>query len=691
MPDMRCRVIYELLWKILVWLAAWNVTWSAAYAASRPMSFDDLVKLRRLTAVAVSPDGKYLAYTQGVPDKAANRIQYELWVMPTGGGPAHQLVSGPYSATDPCWSPDSQTIAFVSNRDGKAQIWTVHRNGGEPRKVTDFFTNVSGILWTADGRHLIFVAEVYPECPDEDCNRRKYAAVEASKVKAYIADRLLYRHWDSFKGGRRTHIFVVPVEGGVAKDLTPGDYDAPPFSLSGRDYDVSPDGKELAFARNTDRDEAISTNNDIFIVPLGGGEPKRISTSPGSDTHPRYSPDGKYIAWLSQERAMFESDKKQVILYERATGKLRRLSDKVDISFDELAWSPDSQTLFLTGDHRGQVPVFTLTLASNDVRMLVEQGQNGNLSVAPDGKTLYFTQSTLTRPNEIFSVATTGGTPKQITRVNEAFLAEIAFGKVEETWFTGADETRIHAFIVKPPRFVEGKKYPMILLIHGGPQGAWSNGWSFRWNAQLFAAPGYVVVMVNPRGSTGYGQRFTDEISGDWGGKVYVDLLKGVEHVISLGYVDADRIGAAGGSYGGYMVNWMLGHNTDKRFKAFVSHAGVYNLTSMYGATEELWFTEWEFKGNPWDNPELYEKWSPHRFAKNFATPTLVIHGELDYRVPVGEGLQLFTALQRRGVPSRLLYFPDEGHWILKPQNSELWYKTVHEWFATYLKPETVQ
>jgi dipeptidyl aminopeptidase/acylaminoacyl peptidase len=672
-------------------LVAWSVTLGVALAAPRPMTFDDQMKFRRLAVAVVSPDGKYLAYTQGVTDKAANRVQYDLWVMPVSGGEARQLTSGPRSVTDPCWSPDSQTIAFVSNRDGKAQIWTVRRDGGEPRKVTDFFTNVSGVLWTADGRHLIFVAEVYPECPGEDCNRRKYAAAEASKVKAKIADRLLYRHWDSFKEGRRTHIFVVPVEGGAAKDLTPGDYDAPPFSLGGRDYDVSPDGRELAFARNTDRDEAISTNNDIFIVPLDGGEPKRISISPGSDTHPRYSPDGKYLAWLSQERAMFESDKKQVILYERATGKLRRLSDKVDISFDELAWSPDSQTLFLTGDQRGQVPIFTLTLAGNDVRTLVEQGQNGNLSVAPDGKTLYFTQSTLTRPNEIFAVATTGGAPKQLTQVNEAFLQEIAFGKVEETWFTGADETRIHAFIVKPPQFTEGKKYPMILLIHGGPQGAWSNGWSFRWNAQLFAAPGYVVVMVNPRGSTGYGQRFTDEISGDWGGKVYVDLLKGVEHVIGLGYVDADRIGAAGGSYGGYMVNWMLGHNTDKRFKAFVSHAGVYNLTSMYGATEELWFTEWEFKGNPWDNPELYEKWSPHRFAKNFATPTLVIHGELDYRVPIGEGLQLFTALQRRGVPSRLLYFPDEGHWILKPQNSELWYKTVHEWFATYLKPETVQ
>lgn len=682
---------YRLTAGLIRALVAWSILCGAAFAAPRPMTFDDQMRFRRIVAAVVSPDGRHIAYVQGVTDKEANRVQYDVWVLPTDGGEARRLTSGNRSATDPCWSPDGKTIAFVSNRDGKTQIWTVGIEGGEPRKVTDFYADVSGVLWTGDGRRLLFVAEVYPECPDEDCNRRKYAAAEASKVKARIADRLLYRHWDSFREGRRRHIFVVPVAGGPARDLTPGDYDAPPFSLGGRDYDVSPDGAELAFARNTDRDEAVSTNNDIFLVSLAGGEAKRISTSPGSDTHPRYSPDGRYIAWLSQDRAMFESDKKQVILYERATGKLRRLSENVDISFDELVWSPDGRTLFLTGDRRGQVPVFTLTPDGDDARPLVAQGQNGNLSVAPDGKTLYFTQSTLTRPNEIFAVATTGGEPKQLTRVNEPLLADIRFGKVEETWFTGADDARVHAFIVRPPQFVEGKKYPMILLIHGGPQGAWTNGWSFRWNAQLFAAPGYVVVMVNPRGSTGYGQRFTDEISGDWGGKVYVDLLKGVDHVVGMGFVDADRIGAAGGSYGGYMVNWMLGHNADRRFKAFVSHAGVYNLVSMYGATEELWFTEWEFKGNPWDNPELYEKWSPHRLAKNFATPTLVIHGELDYRVPVGEGLQLFTALQRRGVPSRLLYFPDEGHWILKPQNSELWYKTVHEWFATYLKPDAPQ
>jgi dipeptidyl aminopeptidase/acylaminoacyl peptidase len=667
-------------------LFTFSLAFQTALAQSRPMTFDDQMRVKRIAGATVSPDGKWIVYPQGVVDKAANRTQYDLWIVPATGGEPRKLTSGKRSSNEPCWSPDSKSIAFVAAPDGVSQIYIVGIEGGEPRKVTDFYTDLGGIVWSPDGKYFVFAAEVYPECADDECNKRKLAEAEASKVKAKTAERLLYRHWTSFKEGRRSHLFVVPASGGTAKDVTPGDYDAPIFSLGGSDYTFSPDGKEIAFARNTDKDEATSTNSDIFLVSVNGGEAKRISTSKGYDTNPRYSPDGKYIAWLSMATATFEADKKQVLLYERATGKTRSLTDKTDISFDEIAWLPDSSGMFLTAENKGQSSIYYLTLAGNDAKVVYEKGQNGSLSVSPDGKTIYFTSSTLSRPNEVFSLDN-NGKATQLTHANDALCSEIKFGAVEETWFTGAAGAKVHAMIVKPPQFEAGKKYPMILLIHGGPQGAWNNGWSYRWNPQLFAAPGYVVVMVNPRGSTGYGQKFVDEISGDWGGKVYTDLMNGVDHVIKQGYVDPERIGAAGGSYGGYMVNWILGHNQNKRFKALVSHAGVYNLESMYGATEELWFTEWEFKGTPWTNPALYQKWSPHKFAANFNTPTLVIHGELDYRVPVGEGLQLFTALQRRGVPSKLVYYPDEGHWVLKPQNSELWYKSVHEWFGKYLKP----
>ncbi|MBX7220804.1 MAG: S9 family peptidase [Blastocatellia bacterium] len=651
---------------------------------THPMTFDDMMKIKRVGSPKLSPDGKWIAYTVATVNKAANRSNADIWMMPAGGGEARQLTNYEKSDTDPCWSPDSKSLAFVSNRDGVSQVWLLSLKGGEPRKVTNFYTDIGGLIWSPDGAYMAFTADIYPECPTDDCNAAKLEAADKSKVKAKTADRLLFRHWTSFKEGKRSHIFVVPASGGPAKDVTPGDFDAPPFNLGGTYYNFSPDGKELAFVCNTDKDEAISTNNDIFVVPSTGGNAKRLSTGPGSDINPVYSPDGKYLAWTSQPRATFEADRRHILIYDRAAQQIRDLTATNDVSADELAWSLDNKKIFFCANDKAQSSIFSVTLAGNDAKVVFPTGTNGDVNVTADG-TLIFAHSNLSRPNEIYSVKADGSGLTQLTHVNDALFETLKLGAAEDFWFEGAAKAKVQALVVKPPQFEPGKKYPLLFLIHGGPQGAWENGWSYRWNPQLFASPGYVVVMVNPRGSTGYGQQFTDEISGDWGGKVYEDLMKGLDHAISLGYIDENRMGAAGGSYGGYMVNWILGHNN--RFKALLSHAGVYNLESMYGVTEELWFTEWEFKGTPWDNPELYSKWSPHKSAKNFKTPTLVVHGELDYRVPVGEGLQLFTALQRQHVPSKLLYFPDEGHWVLKPQNSELWYKTMHEWFATYLKP----
>ncbi len=672
----------------LFWLTVMSAALAITIAAQsrRPITFDDLVSFKRVADAQVSPDGKQVAYVINVIDKEQNRGKRSIWVVSTAGGAPRQLISSDKNDDTPRWSPDGKHIAFLSTRDGAPQIYVAEASGANPRQVTSVPEGVSEFIWSPDGQMFAFTTEVYPECPTLKCTAERSEAEAKSKVKAVIAERLLFRHWDSFKRGKRSHLFVVPVAGGEPRDLTPGDADVPPFSLGDPvAFDFSPDSKEIAFARNTDKMEAISTNNDIFIVSVGGGEAKRITGhNPGSDTTPRYSPDGRWIAYRSQARGGYESDRFRLMLYDRQRRTVKELSTGFDRWVSELVWSPDSQKVYLSAEDRGR-ELIAVAATGGGIKPLITSSAGSGLTISADGKTLVFTRSTMTMPAEVFKANTDGTGVKQLTHTNADLLAQLELKPAEDFEYLGALKTRIHGFIVKPPHFDPQKKYPLILLIHGGPQGAWHDAWSYRWNAQMFAARGYVVVLPNPHGSTGYGQAFTEQISGDWGGAVYEDLMRCVDYMTQQSYVDASRIGAAGASYGGYMINWILGH-TD-RFKALVSHAGVFNLTSMYGATEELWFPEWEFKGVPWENPELYQKWSPHLFAKNFKTPTLVIHGELDYRVPIGEGLQLFTTLQRRGVPSKLLYFPDEGHWVLKPQNSELWHRIVLDWFDQWLRP----
>jgi dipeptidyl aminopeptidase/acylaminoacyl peptidase len=654
------------------------------------MTFDDLVSIKRVSDAQISPDGQKVAYVVNVIDKEANRGKRNIWVVPASGGDPQELITSPRNDDTPRWSRDGRQIAFLSSRDGAPQIFVANADGSNQRKVTSVPEGVADFIWSPDGKMFAFSTEVYPECKDLKCVGEKAEAADKSKVKAVVTDHLLFRHWDSFKRGKRSHLFVVSADAKAETsqplDLTPGDYDTPPFSLGDPTaYDFSPDSREIVFARNTDKVEAVSTNNDLFIVPVSGGEAKRITGhNTGSDTTPRYSPDGRWIAYRSQTRNGYESDRFRLMLYDCKTGTAKELSTGFDRWVGELTWSPDSQNIFIVAEDRGR-ELIGIASINGGIKPIMTNTASSGITISGNGKILVFTRSSLTMPTEVFKTDAGGSGATQITRTNEDLIGRLDLNPAEDFEYAGAQKRKIHGFIVKPPQFDKSKKYPMILLIHGGPQGAWLDNWGYRWNAQMWAARGYVTVLINPHGSTGYGQVLTEQISGDWGGAVYEDLMKGVDHVIKQGYVDPARLGAAGGSYGGYMVNWILGHS--ERFKALVSHAGVYNLTSMYGATEELWFTEWEFKGNPWDNPQLYEKWSPHLYARNFKTPTLVVHGELDYRVPVGEGLQLFTTLQRRGVPSKLLYYPDEGHWVLKPQNSELWFKTVLDWFDQWLKP----
>jgi len=650
---------------------------AVAANAQRPIAFEDLAAMKRLGTPALSPDGKWIAYDVTTIDLPKNSRSSAVWLMRADGSDAKQIATGDSAV----WSPDGKTLAHVSG--GQIVLYDVAT--GKTRKLPELAGGASSLKWLPDGSALLAVSDIYPDCGVEaKCIAERAKGEESAPTKARVIDSLLFRHWNAWQAATRAHILYVPVGGGAPRDLTPGAFDAPPFSVGGgSEFDVSPDGKELVYARNTDERPETSTNADIFVTPIGGGAATRLTSRTGADTGPAYSPDGRWIAWRSQRRAGFEADLWELWLYDRDTKQSKQIGADFNNGFDSITWAPDSKTIFTTSPLEGRHAIYEVTLDGR-ASLVHNSGSADGVQIARDRNTIYFQLSTLSRPADIYALSR-GGQAKQLTHHNDALLASLKMAAYEPTWWKGAGDARVHGWLLRPPNFDATKKYPAVVLIHGGPQGAWGESWSYRWNPQMFAARGYVVLMPNPRGSSGFGHQFLEEISRDWAGKVYTDIMNGVDMLAAQPYVDANRMGAAGASYGGYMVNWILGHTN--RFKALVSHAGVYNLESMAGVTEEQWFTDWEFGGPPWENEEMYARLSPHKFAKNFATPTLVSHGELDFRVPIGEGMQLFTALQRRGVPSRLLYFPDEGHWVLKPQNSKLWHQTVLKWLDRWLKP----
>jgi dipeptidyl aminopeptidase/acylaminoacyl peptidase len=666
-------------------LLVFAILLAPGWAQKLPFTFEAMMKIDRVGEPALSPDGKLVAYTVRRIDLTGNTSSRQIYVVPVSGGQPKAITSQGNNDR-PRWIPGTSRLAFISTRTGTSQVWTMESDGLDPKQVTSLATEASGVTVSPDGKLLAFISEVYPDCADEACNQAKLESEKASKVKARVITSLLYRHWDTWQGARRKHLMIVPVTGGKVRDLTPGNRDVPTFSLGGPDdYTISPDGKEVCYVTNLDPDPASSTNSDLFAVATEGGESRKISLSPGSDLSPQYSPDGKYLAWRMQERAGYESDRWKLVVMERETGKSQVLTASLDRHVQSFTWHPDSTRLFYVVEDRGRTNVQMVPVAGGAARIILNgKSHMDDVQLAADGKTMVFSEHSGSVPLEIFKVQSTGGEPVNLSNASGPVLAQYQLTPMEDFTVEGAEKARVHSFLVKPPAFDSRKKYPVLFLIHGGPQGAWGQSWSFRWNPQVLAAAGFVVVMPNPRGSTGYGQKFTDDINDDWGGKAYEDIMAVVDYAARQPWADPERFAAAGGSYGGYMVNWMLGH-TD-RFKAFVSHAGVYDLKSMGGETEELWFTKWEFRGMPWENPESYEKWSPSKHVTNFRTPTLVIHGEQDFRVPYGQGLQLFTGLQSMKVPSKLLVYPDEGHWILKPQNSQLWYQTVIDWVTEWTK-----
>lgn len=650
----------------------------------RAMTIEDMWKMKRIGTYDVSPDGKTIAFAATSYSMETNKSNLDIWLIDADGKNDRAFKNSEAGESSPKFSPDGKKIAYSK----KGQIWICNTDGSDDQQLTDLYTGASGMVWSQDGKFILFVSDVYPDCPTQDCNKEKDEAAEKSLVKAKMITELMYRNFDHWRGDKRSHLFLFNVETKEFMDLTKeSPNDVPPVDLgSANDYSFSPDANEIAFTMNTDKVLATSTNNDIFIIQKNSGIGyKLISKSKGSDSQPVYSPDGKYIAFTSMAREGFEADKKSIMLYNRSTGELKNLTEKIDLTAGGIIWSPDSKYIYFDAPNEVYNSIYKIDVASAKHQFIVKENVNTSFTLSPDGQTLYFKKQKSTMPYEIFSVSTTGGEPQQITFVNKELLSQLEMNPIETFWSDGAKGAKVQSILVKPPFFDPNKKYPLIFLIHGGPQGHWADDFHFRWNTQLFASRGYVVVAPNPRGSQGYGQKFCDEISRDWGGKVYTDLMNAYDYAIkNYKFIDPKNTFAAGASYGGYMINWIEGHTN--RFNALVSHAGVFNLESMFGTTEELWFPIWEYGAPYWKDRTDYEKFSPHRFVKNFKTPMLIVHGGNDLRVPEGQAMELFTALQLMNVESKFLYFPDESHFVQKAQNARLWWNTVFDWFEEFKK-----
>ena len=672
---------------LLAWLP---LVAPAATPDPRPFNVRDLIEFDRLSQPGVSPDGRQVVFTVSALDLAANRRRSDLWVVGTDGSGLRPLTRHADNDTSGTWSPDGRTVYFLSTRSGSSQVWTLPLDGGEAQQLTALPLDVGSFVLSPDGRWLALSMEVFPGATPEE-TRKRLDETAAGKATGRIHDRLFFRHWDSWADGRRSHIFVMPASGGTPLDVMKDmDADAPskPFGGSS-EYTFTPDGRAIVFgARNAGREEAWSTNFDLFVAPIDGSAAPRNLTSanPAWDAHPAFSPDGRTLAYTAMQRPGYEADRFRIVLRAWPEGTERVLTESWDRSAGELAWSDDGKTLFTTSDDLGNHSLFAIDVASGKVRTVVGKGHVASPQV--NGSRLVFLLDSLRGPAELYSTRADGADTKRLTGINDERLAAVRLGEPSQFTFEGANGDTVYAWIVKPVDFDPAKKYPVAMLIHGGPQGSFGDQFHYRWNPQTYAGRGYVALMIDFHGSTGYGQAFTDAIRGDWGGKPLEDLKLGLTAALEKHpWMDGDRVAALGGSYGGYMVNWIAGQMPD-RFRALVTHAGNLDERFAYFATEELWFPEWEHGGTPWENPSGFTRHNPVDYVQNWKTPTLVIHGAKDFRVVETGGFATFTALQRMGIPSRFLYFPDENHWVLKPANSILWHDTVLDWLDQWTRAD---
>ena len=655
-------------------------------AETHPLTVHDMLALDRISDSQVSPDGKWIAFTVRETDLAANRGRTDIWLVGTDGKGLRRLTSHPAADFNGRWTPCSQWIFFLSTRSGSSQIWRIKVDGGEAEQVTKLPLDVN-VLLVAKAK-LAFTMDVFPGMTPE-ATAAKLEAVAKDPATGRLYERLFVRHWDTWNDGRRSHLFYMPMHGGgEAKDLMPGmDADTPNKPFGGaEEIAFTPDGQGLVFAaKDVGREEAWSTDSDLYYVPVDGSAAPRCLTEANRamDTLPVFSPDGKTLAYAAMARPGYEADRYRIVLRDWPDGPTRVLTEAWDFSVASLGWSKDGKKLLATAPNKGQTSLFAVDAATGKADTLVGPGTVAGF--APLGDGVVFERNTLTSPTEIYVVAPGAG-EKALTSVNAAKLAAVRLGEPEQFSFKGWNNETVYGYIVKPVDFDASKKYPVAFMIHGGPQGSFGNDFHYRWNPQAYAGAGYAAVMVDFHGSTGYGQAFCDSIRGDWGGKPLEDLKKGLAAALAkYPWMDGTRVGALGASYGGYMINWIAGNWSD-RFKCLIVHDGNIDERAAYFETEELWFPEWDHMGTPWDNPQSYEKHNPSNYIKNWKTPTLVVHGGQDFRVVETQGIGAFNVLQRRGIPSKFLYFPDENHWVLKPANSILWHDTVIGWLDQWLK-----
>ena len=674
-------------------LAALAASASTAAAKNAGLTIDDMLAMQRVGDPVVSPDGKWIAFDVRDTDLDANRGRFDVWLAAVDGSKVERLTTDPENDNAPQWAPDGKSIYFLSTRSGSSQVWSISPTGGEATQVTKLPIDVNGFLVFPDGKRLLVAMDVWPDAKSLADSLKLDAAAAKKKTKAKIYDHLMIRHWDEWEDGKYSHLFVwSPDKPDDAHDLTPGQAtDSPTKPFGGmEEVSIAPDGKSLAFvARVGGRAEAWTTNTDVYLVAADGrSKPVDLTTANlAYDQQPSFSHDGKSIALLAMARAGYESDRTRVSIIDVASKKVRVVTEAWDRSPQSITWSADDKTIFTSAEDMGNQALFSVEVASGKSTMLVAKGTNASPLVA--GDRLVFVKDTLKLPAELFTAKLDGTDAKQLSHLNDTRVAKIAWGDYEQFDFKGAHGDTVHGFVVKPANFTGGK-VPIAFLIHGGPQGSFGDHFHYRWNPEVFAGHGYGVVMIDFHGSTGYGQAFTDAIRGDWGGAPYDDLMMGLDAAIKkYTWLDGNRAAALGASYGGYMINWIAGH-TD-RFKALVVHDGNLDERMAYYATEELWFPEWEHGGTEWDHPAGFVSQDPIDYVKNWKTPTLVVHGGKDFRVVETEGMSTFTALQRKGVPSRLLYFPDENHWVLKPHNSVQWHDTVLGWLDQWTAARLVQ